>query len=87
MISSMRATGGRAHLVSRVGFTSALPGADNQVKQIGAALARSKGLEESVATSQLFGRLSLTLMRGNALMLASRCQEDCLLPPHVDGLM
>ena len=62
-------------------------GADTQVKQIGAALARSKGLEESVATSQLFGRLSLTLMRGNALMLASRCQEDCLLPPHVDGLM
>ena len=63
-------------------------GADTQVKQIGAALAaRSKGLEESVATSQLFGRLSLTLMRGNVLMLASRCQEDCLLPPHVDGLM
>ena len=63
------------------------PGAVTQVKQIGAALARSKGLEESVATGQLFGRLSLTLMRGNAVMLASRCQEDDQLPPHIDGIM
>ena len=63
------------------------PGAVTQVKQIGAALARSKGLEESVATGQLFGRLSLTLMRGNAVMLASRCQEDDQLPPHIDGVM
>ena len=63
------------------------PGAVTQVKQIGAALARSKGLEESVATSQLFGRISLTLMRGNAVMLASRCQEDNLLPPYIDGVM
>ena len=30
-----------------------------QVKQIAAALARSKGLEESEATSQLFGKVSL----------------------------
>ena len=63
------------------------PGAVTQVKQIGAALARSKGLEESVATSQLFGRISLTLMRGNSVMLASRCQEDNLLPPYIDGVM
>ena len=63
------------------------PGAVTQVKQIGAALARSKGLEESVATSQLFGRISLTLMRGNSVMLASRCQEDNLLPPCIDGVM
>ena len=63
------------------------PGAVTQVKQIGAALARSKGLEESVATSQLFGRISLTLMRGNAVMLASRCQEDNLLPRYIDGVM
>ena len=63
------------------------PGAVTLVKQIGAALARSKGLEESVATGQLFGRLSLTLMRGNAVMLASRCQEDDQLPPHIDGVM
>ena len=63
------------------------PGAVTQVKQIGAVLARSKGLEESVATSQLFGRISLTLMRGNSVMLASRCQEDNLLPSYIDGVM
>ena len=63
------------------------PGAVTQVKQIGATLARSKGIEESVATGQLFGRISLTLMRGNAVMLASRCQEDDQLPPHIDGVM
>ena len=40
-----------------------------------------------VATSQMFERLSLTLMRGNAVMLASRCQEDNLLPPYIDGVM
>ena len=57
----------------------------NLVKQIAAALARKNGQEESVVTSQLFGRLSLNLMRGNALMLSSRFQADC--PPHVDGIL
>ena len=40
-----------------------------QVKQLASALARCKGLEEGEVTSQLFGRLSLTLMRANAMML------------------
>ena len=62
-------------------------GAVTQVRQIAAALARSKGLQEGEVTGQLFGRLSLTLMRGNALMLSSRCQEDSLVPPHADGIM
>ena len=62
-------------------------GAATQVRQIAAALARSKGLHEGEVTSQLFGRMSLSLMRGNALMLSSRCQEDSLVPPHVDGAM
>ena len=62
-------------------------GAETQVRQIAAALARSKGLQEGEVTGQLFGRLSLTLMRGNALMLSSRCQEDSLVPPQVDGVM
>ena len=61
-------------------------GAVTQVKQIAAALARKNGQEEGVVTSQLFGRLSLNLMRGNALMLSSRCQADCP-PPHIDGVM
>ena len=60
-------------------------GAVSLVKQIAAALARKNGQEESVVTSQLFGRLSLILMRGNALMLSSRFQADC--PPHVDGIL
>ena len=60
-------------------------GAVSLVKQIAAALARKNGQEESVVTSQLFGRLSLNLMRGNALMLSSRFQADC--PPHVDGIL
>ena len=62
-----------------------LAGAVTQVKQIAAALPRKNGQEESVVTSQLFGRFSLNLMRGNALMLSSRLQADC--PPHVDGIM
>ena len=60
-------------------------GAVTQVKKIASALARKNGKEESVVTSQLFGRISLNLMRGNALMLSSRLQADC--PPHVDGIM
>ena len=62
-------------------------GAVTQVKHIAATLARSKGLQEGKVTGQLFGRLSLTLMRGNALMLSSGCQEDCLVPSRVDGVL
>ena len=62
-------------------------GAVVQVKQIAAALARSKGSEESEATSQLFGRLSLTLQRCNAMMLASRLQDSDFVPPEIDGIM
>ena len=62
-------------------------GAVVQVKQIAAALARSKGSEESEATSQLFGKLSLTLQRCNAMMLASRLQDSDFVPPEIDGIM
>ena len=44
------------------------PGAVTQVKLLASSLARSKGSDERKATSQLFRRLSLNLMRGNALM-------------------
>ena len=60
-------------------------GAVTQAKQIASTLARKSGQEESVVTSQLFGRLSLNLMRGNALLLSSWLQVDC--PPHADGIM
>ena len=61
-------------------------GAISQVKQLAAALARSKGLEEGEVTGQLFGRLSLTLMRANALMLSSRRQDADFPLPEVDGV-
>ena len=62
------------------------PGAIAQVKQLAAALARCKGLEEGEVTSQLFGRLSLTLMRSNATMLSSRHQDADFPLPEVDGI-
>ena len=61
-------------------------GAVTQVKLLASALARSRGSEEGEATSQLFGRLSLNLMRGNALMLSSWHQDEDIPPPEVDGV-
>ena len=61
-------------------------GAVTQVKLLASALARSRGSEEGEATSQLFGRLSLNLMRGNALMLSSRHQDEDIPFPEVDGV-
>ena len=57
-----------------------------QVKQLASALARSKGSDEREAASQLFGRLSLNLMRGNAQMLASCAPEVDIPRAEVDGL-
>ena len=61
------------------------PGAVTQVKLLASSLARSKGSDEREATSQLFGRLSLILMRGNAMVLSSRHQDE-EIPPQVDGV-
>ena len=61
-------------------------GAVGQVKQLAACLARCKGLEEGEVTGQLFGKLSLTLMRGNALMITSRCQGAEFPPTEIDGV-
>ena len=61
-------------------------GAITQVKLIATALARSKGVDEGEATGQLFGRLSLNLMKSNALMLSSRCQDADFPPPLIDGI-
>ena len=49
-------------------------------------VARCKGLEEGEVTSQLFGRLSLTLMRANAMMLSTRRQDADFPLPEVDGV-
>ena len=61
-------------------------GAVVQVNQIAAALARSKGSEESEAISQLFGKLSLTLQRCNAMMLSSRHQDSDFASPALVAL-
>ena len=61
-------------------------GAVTQVKLLASALARSRGSEEGEETSQLFGRLSLNLMRGNALMLSSRHQDEDIPLSEVDGV-
>ena len=56
-----------------------------QVKQVGAALARQTGSDEREVTSQLFQRLSLQLMRGNAALLSARSPDGDVLTPEVDG--
>ena len=61
-------------------------GVFTQVQQLPAAMARYEGSEEGEVTSQLFGRFSLTLMRGNALMLSTRCQDTDFPLPEVDGV-
>ena len=62
------------------------PGVVPTARQLAAALARCKGVEESVVTSQLFGRLSLTLMRTNAVMISTRCQDADLPQASVVGI-
>ena len=58
-----------------------------QVKKIGAALARHQGSDERVATRQLFQRLSLTLMRGNAALILGRRPDSDFATPEVDGVL
>ena len=61
-------------------------GAITQVKLIATALARCKGVNEGEATGQLFGRLSLILMKANSLMLSTRCQDADFPSPAIDGI-
>ena len=58
-----------------------------QVKRIGAAVARHQGIEERLATKQLFQRLSVTLMQGNAALLMSRRPDADMAVPEVDGII
>ena len=57
-----------------------------QVKMLASALARSKGSDEREAKNQLLGRLSLILMRGNAIMLASRSLDEDIPLCEIDGI-
>ena len=58
-----------------------------QVKRIGAAIARNQGSDERLATSQLFQRLSLTLMRGNAALIVGRKPDADFVGGEVDGVL
>ena len=58
-----------------------------QVRRIGAAVARHQGIRELLATRQLFQRLSVTLMRGNAALLMSRRPDTDMALPEVDGIV
>ena len=57
-----------------------------QVKMLASALARSKGSDEREAKNQLLGRLSLILMRGNAIMLDSRSLDEDIPLCEIDGI-
>ena len=58
-----------------------------EVKKIGAAVAPHQGSDERVATRQLFQRLSLTLMRGNAALILGRRPDEDFAPAEIDGMM
>ena len=60
--------------------------AAQQIKKLGAVLARHKGEDEQVEVRHLFQRLSLLLMRGNATLLLNRVPEDEATDPMVDGI-
>ena len=50
------------------------------------ALARHTGQDESIATSHLFQRYSLNLMRGNAAMMTTRIPDDDFPQAQIDGV-
>ena len=58
----------------------------NQLKRLGAALARHTGSDEREVVSQLMQKISLHLMRGNAAMITSRRPDVGFLPPGMDGV-
>ena len=51
------------------------PLAVEQVKKLGAALARLAGEEKGVLKSQLFQRLSLVLIKGNAAIFSNHIPD------------
>ena len=55
----------------------------SETKRLGQALARSTGQLDSEVVSHLFQRLSVLLMRGNALLLINRIPD--LVHPCING--
>ena len=60
------------------------PVAEAELKKLGAALARQTGQEDSVATSHIFQKLSVLLVKGNCAMINNR--QPGIIPTSVDGL-
>ena len=58
-----------------------------QVKHIGTAIARNQGSDERVAIRQLFQRLSLTLMHGNASLMLNRRPDDDFVGAEIYGVL
>ena len=56
-----------------------------QIHQLGSTPARHRGEEEQLETRNLFQRLSLLLMRGNAALLVNRVPEGDTLEGAIDG--
>ena len=57
-----------------------------QIKKLGAVLARHRGEEEHIEVRHLFQRLSLLLMRGNASLLVNRIPAEDEVDPAVEGI-
>ena len=57
-----------------------------QMKKLGAVLARHRGEEEQKEVRHLFQRLSLLLMRGNASLLVNRVPGEDEVDATVDGV-
>ena len=60
--------------------------ATEQIKKLGAALARHRGEDEQVEVRHLHQRLSLLLMRGNASLLVNRVPESDIVNAMIDGV-
>ena len=57
-----------------------------QIKKLGAVLARHRGEDEQIEVRHLFQRLSLLLMRGNASLLVNRIPAEDEVDPAVDSI-
>ena len=57
-----------------------------QIKKLGAVLARHRGEDEQIEVRHLFQRLSLLLMRGNASLIINRVPAEDEVDPAVDGI-
>ena len=57
--------------------------AEQQVKKLGAALARQTGQEEADKVRHLFQRLSVLLVKGNAALFLNRLPSHP--SPEIDG--